>query len=324
MAELPITEPLWETSGNVEPVHCLAVSPGSQSAAIGIIGGEIEFRNISTGDVEGSIPGFGKGATSFVFTGNGNGLLAGYSDGRLVLWDLEKSSKIYEISRRKHATSAVVVFPSDEFAASAHADGSIHLWDIKYNQHLNATDVSDGERSATGLAISVTGENLILPVEGGDLVFFEFVTKTERPQLRVNDNPQQIAYKFAAGCAAFLPDGVRFIFGQEKGVVRLGHLNFEEKPRPLILTICREVVTTLAVNSKKPEIAVGGGDGTLERWSIPHEVCVAHYPSHEGSVTSAVFSPDGAYLIAGGVDGNIRCYDSSSVASPSPKGDSFF
>jgi len=318
VTELPTTEPLWEASNKNEPFRDLAVTPDGRFVVSNADKGEIEFRDIETGEVEKSLPGVGKNTTGFACTSDGRSLLAGYSDGRLILWDIEKTSKRFEIKRRKKAASAIRIFPGDEYAATTHVDGSIHLWDITKEKHLNATDVSDGEHSGTGISISNTGENIIIPLEGGELVFFELVMKTELPHLRANDNPQQIAYKFAARCAEILPDGVRFVFGQKNGVVRVGRFDFEEKPRPIILSVCQEEVVSLAVHPIFPQIAIGGLEGTLERWELPHEVCISHYTPHEGRVVKTVFSSDGAYLVAGGEDRLLRCYGGTSKKYKEP------
>jgi WD40 repeat protein len=83
--------------------------------------------------------------SSAVFSSDGTGLVAGYLDGTVVLWDIERAQEVAVLAGGIPSPVIEVAYsPDDVFVAARHADGTVEIWDIESHERQGEPLVGHG------------------------------------------------------------------------------------------------------------------------------------------------------------------------------------
>merc|ERR1712096_342400 len=87
--------------GEEHEVTCLAVSPNSQSIAVGYTNGSINVYSVISGEVDITFAGHKSPVSCLVYDKNGMKLASGSHDTEIVVWDLVNESSLFRLKGHK-------------------------------------------------------------------------------------------------------------------------------------------------------------------------------------------------------------------------------
>lgn len=99
------------------------------------VDGEIIIWDLINGEIELRFPAHQGTIFTLEYTNDGNQLLSGASDGRMILWDVETGNNIREFrssEQNAHARTirSISLGPDNRLAVSGSRDGSIRIWEV--------------------------------------------------------------------------------------------------------------------------------------------------------------------------------------------------
>ncbi len=186
--------------------------------------------------------------------------------------------------------------------ACAARDGSLHLWDRASGRRQQirspeaAVAVADG-----GLAVSPDGSWVI--AVGGDRSLWLWDEKSAAGRIL------QAVTEIATApilVVAFSPDGRQLAAGTSDGQIQLWDMVSGQCTA--VLKAFNNAIDGLAYTPDGTRILVIGiADGGLQQWDLATQTRVG--PTLRGKFTRVSHSPDGEYLVAGGLDGSVQLLD---------------
>ncbi len=191
---------------------------------------------------------------------------AGYADGAIKLWDAQ-SQPLGSLEGHRSWVSGIKALPDGNTLASASADRTIRLWDLK-TRHLIRT--LRGQNTAFwSLDVSHDGRWLASGCKDGSVSLWDLASSTNRaPMYRTLQTN-------GVGRFAYSPDG-RMI-----GLLRKGHLLLCQTTAPEQMTEPELALTNIesfvfAADSNR--LAANDGSGHLRLWDIPGRRVITNFP----------------------------------------------
>ncbi len=187
--------------------------------------------------------------------------------------------------------------------ASAGADGTVRLWDLKAGTPIATLE---GHRcSVDALAFALDGRRLASADEDGTVRLWdaEFGTRTSILEGHIG----------GVSALAFAPDGQRLASAGADGTVRLWDAEFGTCTS--ILEGHIGSVSALAFAPDGQRLASAGADGTVRLWAPEPGILTASLKGHIGSVRALAFAPDGQRLASAGAAGTVRLWDPQACTS---------
>jgi WD40 repeat protein len=248
-----------------------------------------------------------------------NTVVSGWSDGRIVLWDLAKPSAPLVLDPEpKDCTPmrSVHIAQDGTKIYGARADRVVFVWNAasltaRPQRFMIAGAADDALQAFTLDRQGTRGAALVVRSSPGRERGKESSLRVIRLKRDSGNAPPEVATLWQTGSAfsaniLFSGDGTQIIAADADGTIRI----FDADTGVLRRTLRGHAgeVDTLALLPSGQAFSSGGVDGTVRNWSLtplPVRPLVGH---HEQS-TSVAFSPDGTWLASGGMDGTVRIWD---------------
>jgi WD40 repeat protein/serine/threonine protein kinase len=234
-------------------------------------------------------------ATSLALSGGR--ALTGHTNGKVVLWDIDRAEKIATVQRNE-ANIWAVAFTGDpnRFATASH-DWKVTLWDAR--QASAPLQVLDGhENSVQSLAYSP--QRLLLASGSADRTVrvWDLDTLTLK---RSYSGPRDFVTS-----VAFSQSGKLLAAGSLDGRIQIWSVLSQRRLRAL--SGHRGRVADIAFSPSGDQLASAGEDGTVRLWDLQRGRIVRALTGHVGGATAVAFAPDGQHLASAGVDGRLRLW----------------
>ncbi len=287
------SEPLL---ANIEPdpeiVHALALSPDGSQIALGNETGEIRFRRVSDGRLEGTIPNAHRGwLNTMSYSRQGDRLVTTGSDARINIWDVTNRT-IVESQEKAPAVYGVALVGDDQLATLSD-DWKTTIWDMTsgrkqrdYNNILpNRFAIApDGSQIVVG---SVASDVIIHPTQGDSITLSDAHTESVRG----------VAYR---------ADGELFATASGDRTVKVWQADTLE----LIATyenedICCSNIAFSPVDDQLMAITTFSG---VVLWDFGVDA-VVRVMEEDVSFYPVAFSADGRYLMTGDYVSSFAVYD---------------
>ena len=242
--------------------------------------------------------------TDMVFSPDGRWLATISVDGAVRLWELETGWPAYQRRVEGGLTSTVRFSPDGRFVAAGDRDGRVRVWDVKTGDEVMGV-VHRGMVPVESVAFSSDGRRLASGAEDGTIKIWEL------PQGRyvqgMNDGDEQAEVYGLA----FAPNGDLLAAGLGW---RVAVWDLASGRQTLNLPFGTPGwVNDVAFAADGRLIGAVSREGTVQLWAVPSGRTVRTL-AHEGQVTGFAFSPKGAQVAWGALDGTIRVCEVSQRA----------
>lgn len=251
------------------------------------------------------------------FVQDGNRLATGATSGVLV-WDSSSGELRHTLEVDNRSVDSLTLDPRGTLLVAGGASGIIKVWDARTFEPRHTLGPTPG--AVRGLSISPDGKLLATASPNGQLgtgdekfgiILWDLISGQ---QLRTIPHPPSA---FGTTVLAFLSDGRRLITAQDRTLrvldVQSGELikviELPELPRSIGCLTLRRDGQRLATGVFEPRIRLWETQDfkQLLAWDAHHQ----QEPPRRG-VSSVAYSPDGRYVLSGGMDGMICVWEASS------------
>jgi WD40 repeat protein len=272
-----------------EGVTAVALSPDGGQVVAGA-GKAVRLATLSTGAAvrEFAAP----DPVAAVAVGPGGALVAAGAGGRVMLWQVKDGQALMAQPAHAGGVTGLAFHPAGGQLATVGKDGWLRVFAapaapprvVAHPDAVRAAVLSgDGKRLATG---------------GADRVIRLYaLDNLKSPERQLNGHPD------AVNALAFSPDGKALASAGDDGVVRFWGL---DKGEPAA-TVGGHAGPVTSLHWVGDRVVTSSLDGGVKAWQAP--VAGRQALSHAGAVTCQALSPDGARLVTGCDDKQVRSWN---------------
>ncbi|MCP4578166.1 MAG: hypothetical protein GY846_17995, partial [Deltaproteobacteria bacterium] len=280
-------------------VWALALSPDGKILASGGTDNAVTLWDAETGKGLKTLEGHENSVLELAFSPDGSLLASASYDRTARIWDL-KTGKVRHVLRGHTASVHELAFhPDGNILASSSNDKSIILWNV--NTGRPTAQFLGHVNYVVGLTFNDNGRRL---VSGG----------MDR-DLRIWDTETGVTLRVLQGHTAGIGKGVRakgahIYSAANDGTIRRWKLDSAESSLNCQVVDLESEPNSSAISLDGSKIAVGFGHGSLSVHSLPTlKMVFRKENAHSQNVKRLAFSPDGKFLVSGGVDNTVKLWN---------------
>ncbi|MGA2327494.1 MAG: WG repeat-containing protein [Bryobacteraceae bacterium] len=268
----------------------------------------------------------GPAVRSLAFAEDGENLVAGYEDGRVLVWTVGGPREAARWEGHKDSVYAVAVVPGGKLVATGSGDGSIGLWSWPEGWRVATLE---GHKEAV-LALAATPDGKILASGSGDATIKLWAMPGGRLLGTLEGHRESVL------SLAVSPDGKRLASGSADAEIGLWSLPegklLGQMKRGKFKSLKSGIVSVspgagnataigvraLAFSPDGAELYSSGLEikrapgeparGAVRVWSVESRTMERVFKEHLTMVTSLAASPDGKTLISGSSDRTAKLY----------------
>jgi WD40 repeat protein/serine/threonine protein kinase len=265
--------------------------PDGSQLAVAASDNTVRLLDVTTGQALHTFPGATGINNVIAFSPDGRRLAAGGADNRIVsVWDVTNGHEVWAVRGHTDALPVVAFSPDGRLLASASVDQTVRIWDPATGR---AVRTLRGHRAMLG-SVTFSPDSRQLASAGNDAI----VKIWDVTDLETNAGPESVPlgrHPQGVRTLAFSPDSASLASAGPDGTVRIWDATTGRQPHPLLVLSSPSLVLPALVNARV--VTTGPGLRTFE--------------GHRGTVTSAVFSPDGKRMASAGEDGTVLVRDAT-------------
>lgn len=239
-------------------------------------------------------------------------LAVGGRNGILSLFELNRHLSLWQVNAHPRGITRLAISPDGGWIASGGYEPYARVWDMLSGESQSA--MIGGTYAIPALAITPDGQRVVMA--NGDIIRLREVA-SGRISL-------SLYARDAVTALAVSADGAVLVSGSANGLLELWALPGDTGGSPTLdsstllpnpagrsARSLDRLVWELALNPQGNLLAVAQGTGQVQLWDLETLELRASLAGHPGGVTCVTFSPDGRYLLSGGLDAAVRLWQAS-------------
>jgi len=312
---------------------CVDASPNGQMVASGGSDRSLRLWDLESGECVKTLQGHTAFISAVAWHPSGSRVVTASADGTVRVWDLDQERCVQVLEGHRGPVRDVAVTEDGRIALSAGQDGSIGVWDLVEGSHLRFLRGHSGAVTSVALA----GESVAGGGDDGSLRLWELATGEAQRVMRLATPVQALVTDGGTHLTAAHGSVVSQLLLPHRSSSRLplvladtaasGELAGREQRFREQLDLAREHIEAgqmeEAIKPLRIARAVSGYElhqEALELWNT----VLAYFPKHAprsvvelrriggGTVVNACrLTADGASSLAGGGDGSLRLFETS-------------
>lgn len=294
-------------------VTAMGFSPDGRILAVGDGNGNVQLRNIVTGQQIGTDLTSSKNAIGLVAFSSGEKVLTTGEvyGGTIENWDLlnhRRIGKALMIDAGANAVNvgAIALSKNRKLSATFVSNGSsgaIRLWNTATGRQIGKA-MPTGYYPIASLAFSPNGKTLASGGNDATARLWNVATQRQigQPLAAITEGNGGVS------SVAFNPSGTILATGGDGGVIRLWDVATHHQMGAPIDTDA-DAIQSLAFSPDGTLLADGGVDGRSQVWDVPTHLHVASFSANADEVETVAFSPDGKTLATGDDTGTVRLWN---------------
>ena len=288
----PILRALWSPTG-----HRLAVVTEKRLELLDTETGNV-VRSLETSSLV-----YGLGLSDIAWSHDGRRLAtAGWLDAAVRVFDGASGREVSVLRGHREGASTVAWSPDDHFLASGGmvGDGTIRIWDPARDKQLELIDA----HTNNWLAVAWSPNGDALAWHGySDPVVHLWDTVTRRERLTMHQ-------RYGEAALSWSPGRGQLVTVDETGILRLWNAQTGAEDDSLGSESSQFTVVDVASSPDGGRLAVAAG-GRITVWEVATRgiqyLDVSH-PTAQSELLHIAWSPDGAWIAGGFVDGSVRLW----------------
>mgnify|MGYP001260855963 FL=1 len=279
-------------------VNVVLVTSDGHRMISGARDGTIRLWTLATGQLEDVLPNIAGEIRALAITHDGHRLISLTYDSRLRIWNV-KSSQIEQVlvmPRRAELTS-VVVSRDDRYVLAGALDGTVNVWDLKYNGQMLSFKVH--ERGIRALSLTHDNRQVISGAEDGKVIVLDYTTG-KVSQVLVGHGDWVEATSVTA-------DGHLAITGSWDQTLKVWDLT--AKKAGLVQSNHKSSVNDLALTPDGRLAISAAQDHTLKLWDIKTGRLTQELINSTGPIRYLTTMKDGRHVVTRAVDGTLTAWN---------------
>jgi WD40 repeat protein len=246
----------------------------------------------------------GDAVRSIAFSRDGNWLVAGYTSGKLMLWNLKQEAQAPQpLAGGRDIVYSIVLAPEMDLLMTASADSTIRKY--KYSNPLEPPVKYKLAYRPTCMAVNGHRGVMVVGSDDGTLRVYH--------QGKFGNDPEELKLftPKAIRSLAMNREGTHVAIGSSEGRVMVLELITRKKE---LFVGHNASVNSLAFNPNGSVLATASSDKTIRLWDIEKNNAESiMLTGHDSWVWGVAFSPDGRNIYSGGSDQRIRTWKTSTA-----------
>lgn len=233
------------------------------------------------------------------------------------IWDVARGEERHRLKVDNRGVDALAVDPRGKFLVAGGASGVIKIWDTKTWKEIHTLGPTAG--SVRGLAISPDGKILASASPDGQkgkqdpefgIILWDITTGK-----KVRTLPLQPP-EFGTTLLSFTPDSKRVLSGQDRSV-RIWDVATGKEEKSVELRGVIRSLGSMGLRGDGQRLVTGVFEPKIRIWNTESWEEVNAWNAYEEGkppyrgVACVGYSPDGKFVLSGGMDGRVCVWDAS-------------
>lgn len=300
-------------AGHTDAVESVAFSPDGQMVASSGRDAKIMIWSVPDKKWIKTLQGQESNVTAIAFAPksapDGYDLASSSSDRSLALWRLD-SRKMKELSPLDGNGITTIAFSRDgRLLATGNSDSTVRLWNVASGTLLR--EFNDHYWGLVSVAFSDDGKTLASGSGDGLIKFREVQTGKVKKILTIDVAANQ-PRRSGSGQSPFV---TAMAFSPNLNLIAAGWYNktlrlLDGKTGEIKRTFStkQDIPLSLVFSANSSVLASGHSNGHVVRWSVAGGFVLQDLDASNEAINSIALSPDGEYLVSGGMDKEVRIW----------------